>query len=201
MQEARIFVRKPKEEKISPHTWHGQGLLDGGSLRDACTATVAVAEFCFGWYWEVIQGSLNGTHFEGVELDAYNVAGSFEGYPEEKNCLVWVGNSSWPLWLEIINSKVKDGFWVAKKRVPKIVVFFIGWKKKGCVFCGGNVGKRMIEVHLGRQIAFFLKQKDGWIFVFSFLTSHRKSHDTDPTFSCPGSDLFPNSSPNGWENP
>ena len=63
---------------------------------------------------------------------------------------------------------MKDGFWVAKKRVPKIVVFFIGWKKKGCVFCGGNVGKRMIEVHLGRQIAFFFKTK-GWLDICFFL--------------------------------
>lgn len=61
---------------------------------------------------------------------------------------------------------MKDGFWVAKKRVPKIVVLFIGWKKKGCVFCGGNVGKGMIEVDQRRQIVFFTK---GWLDVCFFL--------------------------------
>lgn len=64
---------------------------------------------------------------------------------------------------------MKDGFWVAKKRVPKIVVLFIGWKKKGCVFCGGNVGKGMIEVDQRRQIVFFYKRMVGCLF---FPSSH-----------------------------
>ena len=136
MQEARILVRKPKEEKISPHTWHGQGLLDGGSLRDACTATVAVAEFCFGWYWEVIQGSLNGTHFEGVELDAYNVAGSFEGYPLKKKIALFGLaihhdpcdlRSSIPKWMTV--------FGLQKKESPKFVCFWLESRGVECRKC------------------------------------------------------------------
>lgn len=198
MQEARILVRKPKEEKISPHTWHGRGLLDGGSLRDACTATVAVVEFCFGWYWEVTQGSLNGTHFEGSQTWCYNVAGSFEGYPLMKKGalfeLVIHHNycdlrSSIPKWRTV--------FGLQKKESRKFVLF-IGWKTKSVLWrkCWEGDDRGGSE----NPDCFFLTK--GWLDVCFFLPHITQEVTWHwPNFFLPWIGSFSKSSPKGEENP